>query len=184
MLKEIQRAIMALFMNRILSDEQVRLIMLRTKTENEMALEFGVSPSTIGRICRGLSYRHITKGKSSPRAKEIIRNVKRKLTDEQVIEIRTSDKSTRSLAIKYGIGYDAIRKARMGITYKHVNDSDNEYVMHVSTPRNFNRIFTPEQVHKIREMGKSMTKTKIANKFFVHVSVISRILSGERYRNV
>jgi len=44
----------------------------------------------------------------------------RKLTDEQVREIRRSDDTDRSLAMKYGISNCAINKIRNRLTYKDV----------------------------------------------------------------
>jgi len=45
-----------------------------------------------------------------------------KLTNELVLEIRNSDKSTLQWSKELGISYPTIHRARFGTSWKHLND--------------------------------------------------------------
>ena len=53
----------------------------------------------------------------------------RKLTDEQVREIRRSGESARALAERYGVSHPTILKVREGSTYSHVTDDDDDPIV-------------------------------------------------------
>ena len=53
----------------------------------------------------------------------------RKLTDEQVREIRHSGESARALAERYGVSHPTILKVREGSTYSHVTDDDDDPIV-------------------------------------------------------
>jgi HNH endonuclease len=48
-----------------------------------------------------------------------------KLTDEQILEIRASHESTRTLAQRYGLGLSTVHYAKVGKTWKHVPTSES-----------------------------------------------------------
>ena len=53
----------------------------------------------------------------------------RKLTDEQVREIRRSQESARALAERYGVSHPTILNVREGSTYSHVTDDEDDPIV-------------------------------------------------------
>jgi hypothetical protein len=66
---------------------------------------------------------HLEPGTQADNIQDVIirgRYGRKKLTKNQVEEIRSSTESNRALADKYGVGIIAIRRAKSGQTWKHV----------------------------------------------------------------
>jgi hypothetical protein len=66
---------------------------------------------------------HLEPGTQAENIRDIVarnRHGRRKLTPEQVSEIRASSFGNRELADKYGVGIIAVRRARSGETWTHV----------------------------------------------------------------
>lgn len=71
---------------------------------------------------------HIETGTQAENINDIVirgRFAKRKLTASQVEAIRASAATTRELADAYGVGIQAIRRAKGGITHKHIPTGDS-----------------------------------------------------------
>ena len=93
---------------RKLTPEQVEYARSSHGTQLEVARELGVSQATISRLRLGANY------STRPR-----RNPHRKLTEEQVREIRASDRPF-ALGKSYGVAPMVVAQIRDGLTYKDV----------------------------------------------------------------
>ena len=100
--------------NRSLTKEQILSIRLDGRPHHVIADDYGLEQTTISAIKRGKTYRTYPgpTGKSAKR--------QRKLTSEQIIDIRTSTASGVELARKYGVSTPTICKIRKGQRYKEV----------------------------------------------------------------
>lgn len=103
----------AFWFNRTLTEEQVIAIREDTRTEAEIGKEYGLSQGTINAIKTGMTYKLF--GGPIGRAG---RKRQRKLTREQVLDIRTSELSGIELAEKYGVSAPTICKIKRGERYK------------------------------------------------------------------
>lgn len=101
--------------NRTLTEEQVIAIREDTRTEAEIGKEYGLSQRTINAIRTGKTYKSF----GGPTGR-VGRKRQRKLTREQVLDIRTSELSGVELAEKYGVSAPTICKIRRGERYKEV----------------------------------------------------------------
>lgn len=66
---------------------------------------------------------HLEPGTQAENIRDIVvrnRHGRKKLTPQQVLEIRASSEENRALADKYGVGIIAVRRARSGETWTHV----------------------------------------------------------------
>lgn len=113
--------------NAVLSVEHAEYIISSTKTNGELADEFGVSKHTIKRArCGKTGYADaetieklteaakLRKGLSRPGVK----NPNSKMTMEMVEYVKSSPLSTHKLSAELGISQTSIAKARRGATYK------------------------------------------------------------------
>lgn len=85
----------------------IKLLATQKYTQNEIGNMFSVSQRTIWHIATGKKWKHITQGSESPRSGRGAR----KLTDYQVLEIRTrfmNGESRHSLAMAYNICYSNV----------------------------------------------------------------------------
>jgi DNA-binding CsgD family transcriptional regulator len=114
--------------NHVFDKEQVLAIVSSTKTNGELAAEYGVSKHSIKRLRCGKTYADET---NSAELRELAKNRKglsrpgtsnptSKLTDEQVRYIRSSTKTTYQIADELGVTQPTIASARRGATYKNV----------------------------------------------------------------
>jgi hypothetical protein len=108
-----------------LNIEQVKLIAKSKDTVSNLVDEYNVSRGTIEQIKSGLIYAHLdieinkaskgyglkTKGESNYRAK---------LTDENVLQIRSSTESNRITALKYGVSTSLISMVRTRKIWQHI----------------------------------------------------------------
>ena len=93
---------------RKLTPEQVEYAQTSPKTQLEVARELGVSQTTVRRLRSGTNY-----------STRLRRNPHRKLTEEQVREIRASDQPF-ALGKSYGVAPMVVAQIRNGVTYKDV----------------------------------------------------------------
>lgn len=100
--------------NRSLTREQVLSIRLDDRPHHVIADDYGLTQPTISAIKRGKTYRTYP----GPTGKPVKRQ--RKLTPEQIIDIRTSTASGVELARKYDVATSTICKIRKGQRYKEV----------------------------------------------------------------
>lgn len=101
--------------NRTLTEEQVIAIREDTRTEAEIGKEYGLCQKTINAIKTGKTYKSF-----GGTTKRVGRERQRKLTREQILDIRTSKLSGVELAKKYGFSAPTICKIRRGERYKEV----------------------------------------------------------------
>ena len=94
---------------RKLTPGQVEYAQTSSKTQLEVARELGVSQPTVSRLRGGKSYLAV-----APR-----KNTNRKLSDEQVLNIRQA-KHPYSLCPKYGVAAMVVFQILEGLTYKDV----------------------------------------------------------------
>ena len=109
------RELDALGFNRTLTEEQVMAIRNDTRPESEIGDEYGLTQSTINSIRIGKTY----KSYGGP-IQRVGRSKQRKLTREQVIDIRTSKLSGIQLAEKYSIATSTVSKIKNGERYKEI----------------------------------------------------------------
>lgn len=109
------RELDALGFNRTLTEEQVIAIRNDARTEREIGNEYGLAQSVINRIRVGKTY----KSYGGP-IQKVGRSKQRKLTREQVIDIRTGKLSGIQLAEKYGVATSTISKIKNGKRYKEI----------------------------------------------------------------
>lgn len=114
-MKHASRELDALGFNRTLTEEQVMAIRNDTRPESEIGDEYGLTQSAINSIRIGKTYK--TYGGPIQR---VGRSKQRKLTREQVIDIRTSKLSGIQLAEKYGIATSTVSKIKNGERYKEI----------------------------------------------------------------
>lgn len=95
------------------------------------------------------------------------------LTEREVLKIRHSKETVRSLAEKYGVSPGAIEAVLLGTNWKHVGG-----------PRQ-RRHLTKKQVMQIRKLhGQGHTGRKLAHAFNVSEGLISGIVNGKVWKNV
>lgn len=129
---------------RKLTDDQVREIRASTKTNRELASIYGLSNVNIGRIKRRESYKDIPDSPPSLSGGYPLSNLEwvtptenvahaittglrnRKLTADQVREIRASNLSQIKLGEIYGIDQANVSRIKRRETYKDVPDSQPE----------------------------------------------------------
>ena len=99
--------------NRRFCGEEILAIREDKRTEREIAETYGVAQSVINRIRLGRTYKSFD-GEVRPRGRER----QRKLTTSQAIEIKTSAKTGKELAEKYGVSTATISKIRNNKRYK------------------------------------------------------------------
>jgi hypothetical protein len=105
-----------------LSEKDVELIKLNTThTRTELANMYEVDDNVIYQIWKGKTWKHILPDIDPKSIKRKIGHPIRKLSDEQVKEIRLDKNSShRILASKFSIDEKAVRDIRNYKTYKHV----------------------------------------------------------------
>ena len=95
-----------------LTREQVEEIRTSCLSYRELSTRFGISYRTVVKVQHGEIWRHVPGArKLQPRAK---------LTIEQVREIKRSPHGYKKLSKLYGVGRDAIKDIKKGITWKTV----------------------------------------------------------------
>jgi len=101
--------------NQRFTETQVIAIRSDKRSDSEVAREFGVSASTINAIRVGKTYK-----KFAGEKKKAWKLRQRKLSDEDVIAIRSSDKTGVELASEYGVARSTISKIKSRQRYKEV----------------------------------------------------------------
>jgi len=96
-----------------LTADQVREIRLDSRTAEEIARSYAVSPVTVSSIRRGRTWGDL----QSP---QILVRHPRKLTKEQVLEIRSDPRGARRLSRAYGVSQSTILEIRRREIWKHV----------------------------------------------------------------
>lgn len=106
----------------ILTDEQAAAILADPRPYAAIAADYGVSASTVGSLKQRLSWRHVEG--------EVIRHKRigkqgetcyaAKITAQDVLEIRASSESGKSLALKYGVSPQSITDIRKHRSWKHI----------------------------------------------------------------
>jgi len=147
---------------RLLNPEQVREIRLSFDTIVVLAEKYKVSGGTIANILYGRTYKWVSG--------EIRKRIYKKLTEEQVIEIRNSVDSQTILAERYGVSQAAINYARAGTTYSNISTK--------AVPKHTG--FLPEDQIKEIKFGTESQKI-IARRYHISQSLVSMIRSGQRY---
>lgn len=95
----------------LLTEEQVIRIREDTRPQNVIAAEYGLAQQTISKIQTGNLYCRF----GGPRRKSI-----RTFTEEQVRDIRSSQKTGKALADEYGVSQSLISSIRTRKTYRDV----------------------------------------------------------------
>lgn len=103
----------AMDFNQRFTEGEIMAIRADGRTEREIAAEYGASQSAINQIRTGKTYKSHG-GEVRARGRER----QRKLTTEQVREIRTSKKLGKDLAGKYGVSRSTISKIKNDKRYK------------------------------------------------------------------
>jgi hypothetical protein len=106
----------------------------------------------------------------------------RRLTDEQVIEMRAQypGKTTRELAAEYKIDQENIRKAISGIAYSHLPGAKPiTRIRSGRLPR-----LTKEQVNYIRSTYPRKTQRQLAYEMGISASLINRIILRRQYKDI
>lgn len=108
----------------------------------------------------------------------------RKLTDDQVREIRASSENNGVLSRRYGINAPAIQRIRTGETYKRVKTPVWVENACSRSRQTHQRVFTNEQVAQMREKfaaGESLTH--LAIDYGVTITCVGFILDGKTYKD-
>ena len=87
-------------------------------THKEIARRYKISDTMVGEIVTG--YRMTNVGGPITQARRSVRSSHRPLTDEQVLDIRTSPESDQEIASRLGIKLYTVQRIRAGLTYKDV----------------------------------------------------------------
>jgi hypothetical protein len=106
--------------NRTLSEEQVIAIREDTRTEKEIAEDYGMTQSSINGIRIGKTYSDY--GGPIGRAG---RSRSRKLTQDQARYIRESDETCKALSQEFGVAASTICKIKKGYRYKEEPDEQS-----------------------------------------------------------
>lgn len=106
----------------ILTDEQVTAILADPRPYTAIATDYGVAASTIGSIKQRHSWRHIdgdaVKHQRVGKLGETCYAAK--LTEQDVLYIRASAETGKSLALKYGVSPQSITDIRKRRSWKHI----------------------------------------------------------------
>lgn len=95
--------------------EIVHAIQSDTRIQKEIAMTYGVSQSIVSRIKnRAVRFKVRPQGPIG-RAKRVAHN--RRLTKEQVAEIRSSQWTTQKLSKHYGVSWQSIENVRNNVSY-------------------------------------------------------------------
>lgn len=108
----------------ILTEEQVRKIVLDPRPYAQIAADYGVKASTIGSIKQKVSWRSLEIDEVVHAERIGMRGEKQwstKLTENDVREIRSSPLSGKELAEKFGLSPQAISSIRKRRNWKHVD---------------------------------------------------------------
>jgi len=98
-----------------LTEEQVLAIRADERPEHEIAQDYGMTQSHINSIRIGKAYKNY-----GGKTERVGRRRQRKLTPEQIADIRTSSLKGVELAEKYGVAPSTICKIKKGLRYKEV----------------------------------------------------------------
>lgn len=120
----------------------------------------------------------VTKKENARHASEVLHalDFNRRLTEEQVLAIRSDDRSHREIAEDYGLNQTSITGIINGRTYKNVGGERR----HPGRARQ--RKLDADAIVDIRT--SDMTGVALAEKYGVATSTISKIRSGQRYKEV
>lgn len=100
---------------RTLTEEQVLDIRSDTRTERAIAKDYGLSQTAVNKIRAGETYK-----KFAGKTLRVGKARQRKLTQEQIVDIRTSKLSGVELSKKYGVSRSTICRIKKGLRYKEV----------------------------------------------------------------
>lgn len=112
-----------------LSESQVKAIRFDSRTQRDIAEEYGVSQSQISLIQRGVEWKHLGETDFKRTDKGRIDNGNKvkgaahpvsKLTDEKVIEIRTKALTNKKYSEKFGVSMVTIQRIQNRQAWAHV----------------------------------------------------------------
>jgi uncharacterized protein YerC len=107
----------------ILTEEQVRAILIDPRPHTAIAADYGVKGATIGSIKQRVSWSHITDVEPVHAVRvSAHKGVSDKITPEIVVGIRASNESYSRLAQKYGVSISTICDIRKRRSWAHVTD--------------------------------------------------------------
>ena len=106
----------------VLTEEQVRDILIDPRPHTAIAADYGVKGSTIGSIKQRISWSHITDVEPVHAVRvSAHKGVSDKITPEIVVGIRASNESYSALAQRYGVSISSICDIRKKRSWAHVN---------------------------------------------------------------
>lgn len=104
------------------------------------------------------------------------KNPKAKLTEAQVLEIRSSTESDKVLAERYGMWESSIYMIRVGRKWRNLPGGK---------PRVIKRKLSPDQVRELRRRHRSGdTTVNLAKEFGISQGYVSQVALGQVYRSV
>ena len=177
--------------NRKLSNREVVWLRERRATGEllkDLSVDFGISIRSVSLAARGETYRDVDGPltKTFVKRRTVIRHTKRKLSDEQVVEIRNryaNGETQTALAIEFGVSHQTIGAIVRGKTYKDVPGPLTKNCR--GTQRSKLRKFSDEQVFQIRNRYASEeTLTALATEFGASISAIRNIVTGKTYKDL
>ena len=117
-----------------------------------------------------------TKSENAIHARDVLGKLyfNRRLTDEQVIAIRSDDRPEHVVGEEYGLSQTAINAIRTGRTYKSVSGKTGR------VGRSRQRKLTDRQVAEIRASSKK--GVELAREYGVAASTICKIRKHQRYK--
>lgn len=173
-----------------LTEEDVIVIWTTLQAEKELAEIFGVSVEMIHKIKTGELFRQITKHiigghyDHTPNKGRF----KAKLTEEQVLQVLRSEKSTSELAKEFNVSFAVIYDIRRGKTWRHLsylNPTPHRQLRStiIKGGTNIYRLVESD-VHKIIQMLPTMSNKAIAQQYQVNPSTISAIRNGKNWKHI
>lgn len=164
---------------RRLTPDEVLDIRSSTLTNKALGEQYGMSRSAVQRVRAGTFYKECPWPEKVPP-----RNTSRKLTPRQVLNIRASSLSNRTLAKKYKITTGIIHKIRVGYAYKDCGWPAVAPERH-PVGKAANCKLTDDQVRQIRiDAGTGEMYKDIASRFNIDPATISNIMRGKTYTRV
>ncbi len=160
-----------------LTEEEVIEIRSCNLGLKELAVIYDYSPTTLSNVIFG----DLLKWKHLPGAREPLKPHQKnaKLTEEDVLAIRSSDLTQKELAEKYNVTCMTISHIVRGKTWKHLPGARDPIV---PSQRNHRTKLTKEEVLAIR--GSDLNRKELAEKYNVTPATISYIVNRETWKHL
>lgn len=166
--------------NSSLTEAQVRLIDEALNTVEEasaIVTRLGVSHEAVSKIKSGRTWTHITGRSLSPTSRANHGTLTVELVREIDAELQAGT-TAKEVASKYGLGYEAIKKIKSGLTWGHVTGRGN-------TQKAAKTKLTEDDVKAIRHRAAATEPIRaIARDYGMSHSVIGAIVRGETWKHV